>query len=196
MHRYHALLVEPWDGPAGLVFTDGTTCGAALDRNGLRPLRVRSRDDGLVAVASETGAVPLPEGVGVRRARLGPGQLLSVDPQHGLRLDAELKRDLARRRPYGEWVAASIERSEIGEPAPAPEERSGGAAGAPRLHARGVERDAAADRADRRAIPSTRWATTHRSRRWPVARARSPRTSASGSPRSPTLRSTTCASGR
>ena len=117
MHRYHALLVEPWDGPAGLVFTDGTTCGAALDRNGLRPLRVSVTDDGLVAVASETGAVPLPEGVGVRRARLGPGQLLSVDPQHGLRLDTELKGDLARRRPYGEWVGASIERSDTGEPA-------------------------------------------------------------------------------
>ena len=121
MHRYHALLVEPWDGPAGLVFTDGTTCGAALDRNGLRPLRVSVTDDGLVAVASETGAVPLPEGVAVKRGRLGPGQLLSVDPQHGSRLDAELKRDLARRRPYAEWVAASIERSEIGEPEPAPE---------------------------------------------------------------------------
>jgi glutamate synthase (ferredoxin) len=121
MHRYHALLVEPWDGPAGLVFTDGTTCGAALDRNGLRPLRVSVTDDGLVAVASETGAVPLPEGVGVRRARLGPGQLLSVDPQHGLRLDAELKGELARRRPYAEWVTASIERSDIGEPASATE---------------------------------------------------------------------------
>src|SRR5207244_1950158 len=70
-HRYQALLVEPWDGPAGLVFTDGVTCGAALDRNGLRPLRVAVCDDGLVAVASEAGAVPLPEGVGVRRARLG-----------------------------------------------------------------------------------------------------------------------------
>src|SRR5262249_44618484 len=67
LHRYHALLVEPWDGPAGLVFTDGTTCGAALDRNGLRPLRVAVTDDGLVAVASETGAVPLPEGVAVKR---------------------------------------------------------------------------------------------------------------------------------
>ena len=121
MHRYHALLVEPWDGPAGLVFTDGATCGAALDRNGLRPLRVAVTDDGLVAVASEAGAVPLPEGVGVRRGRLGPGQLLSVDPQHGLRLDSELKGDLARRRPYADWVADSIERSGAGEPSPAPD---------------------------------------------------------------------------
>jgi glutamate synthase (ferredoxin) len=119
MHRYHALLVEPWDGPAGLVFTDGVTCGAALDRNGLRPLRVAVTDDGLVTVASEAGAVPLPDGGQVRRGRLGPGQLLSVDPQRGLRLDAELKRDLSARRPYSAWVESSIERLEVGEPAEA-----------------------------------------------------------------------------
>ena len=64
MHRYHAMLAEPWDGPAGLVFTDGVACGAALDRNGLRPLRVAVCDDGLVAVSSEAGAMPLPDGVG------------------------------------------------------------------------------------------------------------------------------------
>ena len=80
MHRYHAMLAEPWDGPAGLVYSDGIVCGAALDRNGLRPLRVAVSDDGLVAVSSEAGAVPLPEGRTVRRARLGPGQLLSIDP--------------------------------------------------------------------------------------------------------------------
>jgi glutamate synthase (ferredoxin) len=119
-HRYGAMLVEPWDGPAGLVFTDGTTSGAALDRNGLRPLRVAVTGDGLVTVASEAGAVPLPEGVSVRRGRLGPGQALTVDPERGLRLDAELKRDLAVRRPYGDWVQASIERVDIGEPLPAP----------------------------------------------------------------------------
>jgi glutamate synthase (ferredoxin) len=119
MHRYHALLVEPWDGPAGLVYTDGHVVGASLDRNGLRPLRVAVTDDGLVAVSSEAGAIPLPEGVGVRRARLGPGQLLTVDATHGLRLDAALKRDLARRRPYAEWVAASIDRRDPGKPAAA-----------------------------------------------------------------------------
>src|SRR5262249_45723657 len=78
-------------------------------------------DDGLVAVASETGAVPLPESVAVKRGRLGPGQLLAVDPQHGLRLDAVLKSDLARRRPYREWVDASIERGSTGEPEPVSE---------------------------------------------------------------------------
>ena len=94
MRRYHAMAVEPWDGPAGLVYTDGVTCGAKLDRNGLRPLRLAVCADGLVAVASEAGAVPLPEGAEVRRGRLGPGQLLSVDPQHGVRFDGELTRAL------------------------------------------------------------------------------------------------------
>ena len=104
MRRYHAMLVEPWDGPAGLVFSDGVVCGATLDRNGLRPLRIAVCDDGLVAVSSEAGAVPLPDGAIVRRARLGPGQLLSVDPEQGLRFDGELKRDLASRKPYAAWV--------------------------------------------------------------------------------------------
>jgi glutamate synthase (ferredoxin) len=121
LHRYGALLVEPWDGPAALVYSDGRTCGAALDRNGLRPLRVAVTSDGIVACASEAGAIPLPEGVDVRRGRLGPGQQLAVDPEGGLRLDAELKRELARRRPYGDWVAASIERRDTGAPEPAPD---------------------------------------------------------------------------
>ena len=120
MRRYHAMLVEPWDGPAGLVFTDGLVCGAKLDRNGLRPLRVAVADDGLVVVCSEAGAVPLPEGTGVRRARLGPGQLLAVDPVHGLRFDGELTSDLARRRPYGEWVADTLRAGVQGAPVPEP----------------------------------------------------------------------------
>ena len=122
-HRYGALLSEPWDGPAGLCFTDGLVCGAALDRNGLRPLRVAVTDDGLVAVASEAGAVPLPEGVAVRRARLGPGGMLTVDPGHGLLMNTELRRELARRQPYGEWVDSSIVRGDIGEPVAAPESK-------------------------------------------------------------------------
>ena len=121
MHRYHAMLVEPWDGPAGLVFTDGVACGAALDRNGLRPLRIAVCDDGLVAVSSEAGAVPLPEGAAVRRARLGPGQIISIDPDRGLLFDGELKRELARRKPYAEWVDASVAFHDAGEPGVAPE---------------------------------------------------------------------------
>jgi glutamate synthase domain-containing protein 2/glutamate synthase domain-containing protein 1/glutamate synthase domain-containing protein 3 len=121
MHRYHAMLVEPWDGPAGLVFTDGIACGAALDRNGLRPLRIAVCDDGLVTVGSEAGAIPLTDGAAVRRARLGPGQILSIDPDRGLLFDGELKRELARRKPYAAWVDASVTFHERGNPAAAPE---------------------------------------------------------------------------
>ena len=128
MHRYHSMLVEPWDGPAGLVFTDGVICAAALDRNGLRPLRVAVAGD-LVTVASEAGAIPLPEGVAVRRTRLGPGQQLSVDPERGLLFDGELKRELASRRPYADWVAASIERRDAGGSRP----RAGGRARPPAM---------------------------------------------------------------
>ena len=99
-----------------LCFTDGRTCGATLDRNGLRPLRVAITDDGLVTVASEAGAVPLPEGSRVKRARLGPGGILVVDPVHGLLLGDELRRELARRRPYGRWVASSTATADAGEP--------------------------------------------------------------------------------
>jgi glutamate synthase (ferredoxin) len=116
MHRYHALLVEPWDGPAGLVFTDGVVCGAALDRNGLRPLRVAVCSDGLVTVSSEAGAIPLGDGTTVRRGRLGPGQQLSIDPDRGLLFDGELKRELARRKPYAAWVEQSVVFGEQGEP--------------------------------------------------------------------------------
>ena len=119
-HRYGAMLSEPWDGPAALCFTDGRTCGATLDRNGLRPLRVAITDDGLVTVASEAGAVPLPEGASVKRARLGPGGILVVDPARGLLLGDELRRELARRRPYGKWVAASTVTSDTGEPVEPP----------------------------------------------------------------------------
>jgi glutamate synthase domain-containing protein 2/glutamate synthase domain-containing protein 1/glutamate synthase domain-containing protein 3 len=120
MRRYHAMLLEPWDGPAGLVFTDGVTCGAKLDRNGLRPLRVAVSGDGLVVVASEAGAVPMPDGVPVRRGRLGPGQLLAVDPRHGLRFDGELTRELAARKPYAAWVEDTVRFGAQGEPAVVP----------------------------------------------------------------------------
>jgi glutamate synthase domain-containing protein 2/glutamate synthase domain-containing protein 1/glutamate synthase domain-containing protein 3 len=120
LHRYGALLSEPWDGPAALCFSDGLVCGAALDRNGLRPLRVAVTSDGLATVASEAGAVPLPEGVTVRRGRLGPGGILTVDPEGGLRVGAELRRELAQRRPYGDWVAASTVALDVGAPRAAP----------------------------------------------------------------------------
>jgi glutamate synthase domain-containing protein 2/glutamate synthase domain-containing protein 1/glutamate synthase domain-containing protein 3 len=118
-YRYHAALIEPWDGPAGLIFTDGVRVGAALDRNGLRPLRYQVTSDGVVVAASEVGAVrvSLPDGPGVRRERLGPGQMLCVDPTDGgLQEDRAIKRALARRAPYGSWLEAGLRRVGAGRP--------------------------------------------------------------------------------
>jgi glutamate synthase (ferredoxin) len=121
-YRYHSTLVEPWDGPAGIVFTDGRVVGAALDRNGLRPLRYAVVEDGLVVCASEAGAIPLPEGARVRRGRLGPGQMLVVDPDGGgLQENRAIKRRLAVRRPFGAWTDSGLRRMGAGEPVEAPE---------------------------------------------------------------------------
>ncbi|MGH3039867.1 MAG: glutamate synthase central domain-containing protein, partial [Gaiellaceae bacterium] len=119
---YHAGLLEPWDGPAGIVFTDGRVVGATLDRNGLRPLRYAVVEGGLVACASEAGAVPLPEGGPVVRGKLGPNQMLLVEPGRGVEASPGVKLDLARRRPYGQWLAEGIRRVEPGEPVVPPEE--------------------------------------------------------------------------
>jgi glutamate synthase domain-containing protein 2/glutamate synthase domain-containing protein 1/glutamate synthase domain-containing protein 3 len=119
-YRYHASLTEPWDGPAGLVFTDGRRVGAALDRNGLRPLRWEACEDGLVVCASEAGAVATTGRGRVRRGRLGPGQMLRVDPEQGLLLDAELKADLAAARPWGAWLATHGRRADRGAPVEPP----------------------------------------------------------------------------
>ena len=106
--RYHSALVEPWDGPAGLVFSDGLRVAASLDRNGLRPLRVQVCEDGLVACSSEAGAVSTRGHGRIKRGRLGPGQMLVLSPtEGGLVDDAQIKQRLARRRPYGDWVDAS-----------------------------------------------------------------------------------------
>jgi glutamate synthase (ferredoxin) len=120
-YRYHACLVEPWDGPAGIVFTDGRVVGATLDRNGLRPLRVAVGDDGLVVCSSEAGAVDTVEGLRVRRGRLGPGQMLAVDAAGaGLETNAGIKRRLAARRPYARWLRRSLVRADAGEPVATP----------------------------------------------------------------------------
>src|SRR5262249_46237490 len=113
-YRYHSGLVEPWDGPAGLVFTDGRVVGAALDRNGLRPLRYATGGS-LVVCSSEAGAVDLPEGP-VRRGKLGPGQMIAVDPERGFEENAAIKERLARRQPYGAWLQQGLVRTSVGEP--------------------------------------------------------------------------------
>jgi len=114
-YRYHACLTEPWDGPAGLVFTDGRLVGAALDRNGLRPMRYEVCEDGLVVCASEVGAVDTRGRGRVRRGRLGPGQMLCLDPERGLQEDAEIKASLATARPWSAWLGEHLR-----SPAPAP----------------------------------------------------------------------------
>ncbi|MFP4635590.1 MAG: glutamate synthase-related protein, partial [Nitriliruptoraceae bacterium] len=123
-YRYHSCLVEPWDGPAGLIFTDGVRVGATLDRNGLRPLRYHVCEDGTVVASSEAGAVSTslptehPDFHGqVRRERLGPGQMLCVDPtEGGLQEDQQLKLALARRAPYGQWLADRLSTMHAGRP--------------------------------------------------------------------------------
>ncbi len=115
--EYHSCLMEPWDGPAAMVFTDGSRVGAALDRNGLRPLRTAVCEDGLVTCASEVGAVPIAGRGRVRRLKLGPGQSFVVDPRSGgLLLDEPLKTSLARTGPYARWVRDGIDRRTRGKP--------------------------------------------------------------------------------
>nr|MBA3299797.1 glutamate synthase subunit alpha [Thermoleophilaceae bacterium] len=101
---YHDSLIEPWDGPAAVAFTDGRSVGATLDRNGLRPGRWLETRDGWVVFASETGVLRVDEADVIARGRLHPGKLLFVDVEGGRVVgDAELKAGLAARRPYGKW---------------------------------------------------------------------------------------------
>ena len=120
-YRYHSTLMEPWDGPAGLIFTDGLGVGAALDRNGLRPLRWSACEDGLIVCASEAGAIDTRGHGKVHRGRLGPGQMLFVDPSRGLLLDAECKQRVAAG-PYARWAAEGLLALSRGEPVQAPPE--------------------------------------------------------------------------
>ncbi|MBW3579734.1 MAG: glutamate synthase large subunit [Actinobacteria bacterium] len=119
-YRYHATLMEPWDGPAGLVFTDGVGVGASLDRNGLRPLRWSVCEDGLVVCCSEAGAVDTRGHGMVQRGRLGPGQMLYVDPERGVLHDAECKRVVAAIAPYSRWTGDGLLELSLGEPVQVP----------------------------------------------------------------------------
>src|SRR5579883_2089347 len=105
-YEYHASLMEPWDGPAAIAFTDGKWLGATLDRNGLRPARYLVTKDGLLILASETGVLPVrPEEVAYK-GRLQPGKMLLVDLENKRFVpDEEIKHQLASRQPYGEWLA-------------------------------------------------------------------------------------------
>ena len=110
-YAYHACLTEPWDGPAALVFTDGQTVGASLDRNGLRPCRYFVAEDGLIGAASEAGAIPIGDRRVVMRGKLGPGQMILVETHHSVFLeDGQIKSELASRQPYGAWVKQKVRR--------------------------------------------------------------------------------------
>src|SRR6202140_1369310 len=107
-YEYHAAIMEPWDGPAAIAFTDGCQIGATLDRNGLRPARYLVTKDGLVVLASEAGVLPIPQGDIVRKWRLQPGKMLLIDLEKGRIIsDDEVKADLAARHPYGQWLRRS-----------------------------------------------------------------------------------------
>ncbi len=105
-YEYSACTQEPWDGPALLVFADGRSVGATLDRNGLRPARYCITSDGFVVMGSETGVVELEESRIIEKGRLGPGQMLAVDLEQGRLLrNWEVKAEVAARHPYGAWLA-------------------------------------------------------------------------------------------
>jgi len=123
-YAYHACLVEPWDGPAALTFSDGKQVGALLDRNGLRPARWLETRDGLVVLASETGVMDVPPEQIARKGRLEPGRMFLVDLQAGRIVeDEELKREICHQKPYGKWLrdnAIHLDAIEDVTPAPAP----------------------------------------------------------------------------
>ncbi|MGZ5251912.1 MAG: glutamate synthase central domain-containing protein, partial [Caldimonas sp.] len=104
-YEYHAAMMEPWDGPAAMVFTDGRQIGATLDRNGLRPARYAVTDDGIVIMASESGVLPIAENRIVKKWRLQPGKMFLIDFEQGRIVDdEELKNQFASAKPYRQWV--------------------------------------------------------------------------------------------
>ncbi len=112
-YEFHASLMEPWDGPASVCFTDGTIVGAVLDRNGLRPSRVWVANDGLVVMASEAGVLDLDPSTVVQRTRLQPGRMFLVDTTQGrIVSDEEVKAELAAAEPYQRWLEEGLVRLE------------------------------------------------------------------------------------
>lgn len=108
-YQYHSALMEPWDGPAAVTFTDGRVVGTILDRNGLRPARYVVLENGYVISASEAGVVGYDEGRVVEKGRLGPGQIFCVDTARGVILkDEEITNHFATRRPYDRWIKENL----------------------------------------------------------------------------------------
>jgi glutamate synthase (NADPH/NADH) large chain len=117
-YEYHASIMEPWDGPASISFTDGKIIGATLDRNGLRPSRYCVTNDDRVIMASETGALPVDPSIIIEKGRLQPGKMFVVDMEQGRIIsDDELKNDICSRKPYGDWLNQyKIRLEELDEP--------------------------------------------------------------------------------
>ncbi|WP_035056712.1 glutamate synthase large subunit, partial [Desulfuromonas sp. TF] len=118
-YEYHSCLMEPWDGPACIAFTDGVRIGAVLDRNGLRPSRFYVTRDDLVIMASEAGVLPVPPQRIVRKGRLQPGRMFLVDTAQGRIVpDEEIKEEIVTAHPYGQWLDENLVRLEDLPPAP------------------------------------------------------------------------------
>jgi len=109
MYHYYATMMEPWDGPAAIIFSDGDIVGGCLDRNGLRPARYYETKDGCIILSSEVGVLDIPPENVVRKSRLGPGRMLVVDTKNGVvREDADIKKNYAKQNPYGEWLDMNL----------------------------------------------------------------------------------------
>ena len=111
LYQYYAIMMEPWDGPASILFSDGDTVGAVLDRNGLRPSRYYITDDDRLILSSEVGVLPIDPAHIVKKSRLQPGKMLLVDTVQGRIIDdSELKENYAAQQPYGEWLDRGLVR--------------------------------------------------------------------------------------
>ena len=171
-------MLEPWDGPASIVFTDGRQIGATLDRNGLRPSRYCVTDDDLVIMASESGVLPVPENKIVRKWRLQPGKMFLIDLEQGRMIDdEELKANLANSKPYKQWIEnLRIKLDDLsdtlGHEAPHSDVDAARSPAGLRLHpGRHQVPDVARWRRPAKRA-SARWATTAR---WPCCRTRTSR---------------------
>src|SRR5436305_3266613 len=126
-YEYHSCLMEPWDGPASIAFTDGLRIGAVLDRNGLPPSRYYVTKDGLVIMGSEVGVLDVPPENVLLKGRLQPGRMFLVDLEQGrIIADDELKHTIATRHPYADWLrvnSVSMEQLPPGFPVPEPDHR-------------------------------------------------------------------------
>ena len=193
-YAYHSCLMEPWDGPASVAFTDGRVVGATLDRNGLRPGRWVETTDGHVVLGSEIGLLDIPPEQIRRLGRLQPGKLFLVDLERGRIVeDEEVKREVSTRKPYGEWYARNaVPFSELRAVRPGDDLRPAAARCASAPSATPRRTCACCSRRWRATAPSrsARWATTSRWPCSPTRRRRCSPTSSSCSRRSPTRRST------